>query len=72
MSNHEGYADRTAEKAISNVMREQKKKGKRKEEPMETRDAPKLKKVRRLDSIRLDAGDRTYFTEEGYLVDHPI
>lgn len=72
MSNHEGYADRTAEKAISNVMREQKKKGKRKEESMETRDAPKLKKVRRLDSIRLDAGDRTYFTEEGYLVDHPI
>lgn len=27
---------------------------------------------RRLDSIRLDVEDRTYFTEEGYLVDHPI
>ena len=40
---------------------------------METRDAPKkLRKVRRLDCIRLDADDRTYFTEEGYLVDHPI
>ncbi|MCI9600527.1 MAG: DUF2213 domain-containing protein [Lachnospiraceae bacterium] len=33
---------------------------------------PKLKRVRRLDSIRLDADDRTYFTEEGYLVDHPV
>ena len=40
---------------------------------MEIRDAPaKLKKVRRLDCIRLDENDRTYFTEEGYLVDHPI
>lgn len=39
---------------------------------METRDAPKLRRVKRLDSIRLDAGDRTYFTDEGYLVDHPI
>ena len=29
-------------------------------------------KGRRLDSIRLDVNDRTYFTEEGYLVDHPI
>ena len=29
-------------------------------------------KGRRLDSIRLDANDRTYFTAEGYLVDHPI
>ncbi len=27
---------------------------------------------RRLDSIRLDVKDRTYFTEEGYLVDHPV
>lgn len=33
---------------------------------------PKSRRVRRLDSIRLDADDRTYFTEEGYLVDHPI
>lgn len=33
---------------------------------------PKLKRVRRLDSIRLDAGDKTYFTSEGYLVDHPV
>lgn len=29
----------------------------------------KLKKVKRLDCIRLDS---TYFTEEGYFVDHPI
>lgn len=39
---------------------------------METTDTPKLRRVRRLDSIRLDVKDRTYFTEEGYLVDHPI
>lgn len=39
---------------------------------METRDAPKLRHVRRLDSIRLDTKDSTYFTDEGYLVDHPI
>ena len=39
---------------------------------MAIRDAPKLKKVRRLDSIRLDKNDSTYFTDEGYLVDHPI
>lgn len=31
-----------------------------------------LRKVTRLDSIRLDKNDKTYFTEEGYLVDHPI
>ena len=37
-----------------------------------TRDAPKLRRVRRLDSIRLDKNDSTYFTDEGYLVDHPI
>lgn len=30
---------------------------------------PTLKRVRRLDSIQLD---KTYFTEEGYLIDHPI
>ncbi len=36
------------------------------------RDAPKLRRVRRLDSIRLDKNDSTYFTDEGYLVDHPI
>jgi hypothetical protein len=30
---------------------------------------PKLNRVQRLDSISLDA---TYFTDEGYLVDHPI
>lgn len=39
---------------------------------METRDAPKLRRVRRLDSIRLDKNDSTYFTDEGYLIDHPI
>jgi hypothetical protein len=39
---------------------------------METRDAPKLRRVKRLDSIRLDKNDSTYFTDEGYLVDHPI
>ena len=33
---------------------------------------PKLRKVRRLDTIRLDKDDRTYFTEEGYLVDASI
>lgn len=33
---------------------------------------PKLKRVRRLDSIKLDVNDKTYFTKEGYLVDHPI
>ena len=32
----------------------------------------KPRRVRRLDSIRLDVDDRTYFTDEGYLVDHPI
>ena len=31
--------------------------------------APKLKRVLRLDAIQLD---KTYFTEEGYLIDHPI
>ena len=30
---------------------------------------PKLTRVHRLDSIRLDD---TYFTEEGYLIDHPV
>lgn len=39
---------------------------------METRDAPKLRNVQRLDSIQLDINDATYFTKEGYLVDHPI
>ena len=33
---------------------------------------PKLINVKRLDSIRLDTNDKTYFTNEGYLVDHPI
>lgn len=32
----------------------------------------KLRRVRRLDSIRLDLKDKTYFTDEGYLVDHPV
>lgn len=32
-------------------------------------DPPKLRKVERLDSIQLDG---TYFTDEGYLIDHPI
>lgn len=42
---------------------------------MEIRDAPKqqkIKKARRMDCIRLDVNDRTYFTDEGYLVDHPV
>ena len=39
---------------------------------MNIRDAPKLKRVSRLDCIKLDSKDRTYFTEEGYLIDHPI
>lgn len=39
---------------------------------METRDAPRLRRVKRLDTIRLDKNDSTYFTDEGYLVDHPI
>ena len=29
-------------------------------------------KVKRADCIRLDKQDKTYFTEEGYFVDHPI
>ena len=33
---------------------------------------PKVRRARRLDSIRLDRKDTTYFTDEGYLVDHPI
>ena len=33
---------------------------------------PKLRRVRRLDCIRLDTKDTTYFTKEGYLVDHPV
>lgn len=33
---------------------------------------PTLRRVKRLDTIRLDRDDKTYFTEEGYLVDHPI
>lgn len=36
------------------------------------REPPKLVNVRRLDSIQLDVQDKTYFTDEGYLVDHPI
>lgn len=39
---------------------------------MGIRDSPALKRVRRMDSIRLDKADSTYFTDEGYLVDHPI
>ena len=34
--------------------------------------APTLLNVKRLDSITLDADDKTYFTKEGYLIDHPI
>ena len=33
---------------------------------------PVLRRVRRRDCIRLDVNDRTFFTEEGYLVDHPV
>lgn len=33
---------------------------------------PVLRRVRRLDSIRLDTNDSTYFTKEGYLIDHPV
>ncbi len=36
------------------------------------RDAPKLVRVQRLDSISLDGREKTYFTDEGYLIDHPI
>ncbi len=32
----------------------------------------RLKSVKRMDCIRLDTKDKTYFTEEGYLIDHPI
>lgn len=32
----------------------------------------KLRSVKRMDCIRLDTNDKTYFTEEGYLIDHPI
>lgn len=39
---------------------------------MKNKDTPTIRKVRRLDSIRLDRNDSTYFTDEGYLVDHPI
>lgn len=39
---------------------------------MDPRDSPKPFHGRRLDTIRLDAKDSTYFTSEGYLVDHPI
>lgn len=39
---------------------------------MESRAAPKRRRVRRLDSIQLNKNDKTYFTDEGYLVDHPI
>lgn len=38
---------------------------------MKSRDTP-TRRVRRLDCIRLDKNDSTYFTDEGYLVDHPI
>ena len=31
--------------------------------------SPKLTKVLRLDSIKLD---ETYWTKEGYLIDHPV
>lgn len=32
----------------------------------------KVKNLQRRDAIKLDANDLTYFTKEGYLVDHPI
>lgn len=32
----------------------------------------KIKNIQRRDAIKLDANDLTYFTKEGYLVDHPI
>ena len=35
-------------------------------------DRTTLVRVRRLDSIKLDQNDKTYFTNEGYLIDHPI
>lgn len=31
-----------------------------------------IRNLQRQEVIRLDGGDRTYFTKEGYLVDHPI
>lgn len=39
---------------------------------MEKEKAPKIVIERRVDCIQLDAADKTYFTDEGYLVDHPI
>lgn len=39
---------------------------------MDIRDSPNLVKVKRLDTIRIDENDITYFTAEGYLIDKPI
>ena len=37
-----------------------------------SQETPKLVRVTRLDSINLDGKEKTYFTDEGYLIDHPI
>ena len=37
---------------------------------MDIRDSPV--KVKRIDTIRLDESNKTYYTKEGYLIDHPI
>ena len=34
--------------------------------------AEPIRHARRIDSIRLDENDSTYWTKEGYLVDHPV
>lgn len=39
---------------------------------MDIRDSPSLVKVKRLDTIRIDSEDSTYYTKEGYLIDKPI
>lgn len=71
MSNHEGYPDPTADRAIERVFREQMaKKYKRPvKEDRNKEDRMKLKRVTRIDSI--PAGS-TYFNEQGFLHDTPI
>ena len=39
---------------------------------MDIRDSPSLVRVQRLDTIRIDSNDSTYYTKEGYLIDRPI
>lgn len=58
---------RTLSEPINNIRHPTKQSG----NGMEAAGTPKLKRVRRLDSICIE-NDATYFTGEGYLVDHPI